>query len=318
MKLKNSIFSILFFSAFLLPSCSSKKEIKIGTQIWATENLSVDHFRNGDLIPEVKTEEEWKSFKLEGKPAWCYLLNKSENGKKYGKLYNWFAVNDSRGLAPEGWHIPSDEEWTELINFLGGANEAAKKMKPKAEWIVYGKDSLNYIGNNESGFSALPGGYGHRFAEYRAFNKEIGIWWSTTKGEYDFNAYIRIITNDKTYVERDLDDKYYFNSVRCLKDQVETNKVENKSGKFIGTWKQKGQFSSDDGRAFLTIESFGENFSVKYGIGNSLRENLTASYNKEFDKLIISTGRGDLDIIINPKINTILFKGDEYEKAVNR
>ena len=82
--------------------------VKIGSQVWATENLNVDRFRNGDPIPQAKTAEEWQNAGNNQQPAWCYYNNDPKNGESYGKLYNWYAVNDRRGLAPQGWHIPSD------------------------------------------------------------------------------------------------------------------------------------------------------------------------------------------------------------------
>jgi hypothetical protein len=89
------------------------ESVRIGDQLWMTRNLDVDRFRNGDLIPHVKSDEEWIKAGENGQPAWCYYDNDPKNGKKYGKLYNWFAVNDPRGLAPKSWHVPTDEEWTE-------------------------------------------------------------------------------------------------------------------------------------------------------------------------------------------------------------
>jgi uncharacterized protein (TIGR02145 family) len=101
---------MIMLSAFLF-FCNAHfiaQQIKIGTQIWATRNLDASTFRNGDTIPEAKTDEEWKAAGNDKKPAWCYYNNDPANGKKYGKLYNYYAVKDKRGLAPEGWHIPSD------------------------------------------------------------------------------------------------------------------------------------------------------------------------------------------------------------------
>jgi len=83
------------------------KEIQIGTQIWMEENLNLEKFRNGESIPKITTEKDWKDAGFDKKPAWCYYNFDQMNGSTYGKLYNWWAVNDSRGLAPEGWHIPS-------------------------------------------------------------------------------------------------------------------------------------------------------------------------------------------------------------------
>jgi len=86
------------------------KELKIGEQIWTKQNLNVDTFRNGEPIPEVKTDEEWVKAGKEGKPAWCYYNNDPTNGEKFGKLYNLHAVIDARELAPQGWKIPKLQE----------------------------------------------------------------------------------------------------------------------------------------------------------------------------------------------------------------
>ena len=110
------------------------ESVRIGNQEWMTRNLGVDRFRNGDLIPQVESDEEWKKAGENGRSAWCYYDNNPENGKKYGKLYNWYAVNDPRGLAPKGWRVPTNEEWTTLINFLGGKEVAGHKMKSDNGW----------------------------------------------------------------------------------------------------------------------------------------------------------------------------------------
>ena len=99
--------------SLLLFTCGNyknTKQIKIATQVWATKNLDVNIFRNDDVIQEAKTNEEWMKAGNTGKPAWCYYGNNPQNSNKYGKLYNWFAVNDHSGLAPKGWYVPSDSE----------------------------------------------------------------------------------------------------------------------------------------------------------------------------------------------------------------
>ena len=107
--------------------------VTIGTQVWMTENLDVAEFRNGDPIPEAKSNDEWFRAGREGKPAWCYYNNNSENGFKYGKLYNWYAVNDTRGLAPDGWRIPTDKDWVILAKYLRGYSWAGMKSEPVYE-----------------------------------------------------------------------------------------------------------------------------------------------------------------------------------------
>jgi len=148
--------------------------VKIGDQVWAKENLNVDHFRNGDEILQAQTEEEWNRAGEMGRAAWCYFDNDSLNGKKYGKLYNYYAVTDERGLAPAGTHIATDEEWTKLSNFLGGDDIAGIKLKASKGWAGKGN------GDNSSGFSAMPGGY--RYFGGIFFNAgQDGSWWTATQ-----------------------------------------------------------------------------------------------------------------------------------------
>jgi uncharacterized protein (TIGR02145 family) len=114
------------------------KVVKISTQIWMVENLNVDKFRNGDLIPEARTKDEWEKARKDGQPAWCYYDNDTKNGSINGKLYNWFAINDPRGIAPSGWHIPSQKEWEILSNYLG--DDAGKKLKTSFGWNSWDED----------------------------------------------------------------------------------------------------------------------------------------------------------------------------------
>lgn len=190
------------------------KEIKIGTQTWATKNLDVSPFRNGDTIPETKTNEEWMKAGNAGKPAWCYYDNDPANGKKYGKLYNWYAINDPRGLAPKGWHIPSDAEWIELTNYLGGEKEAFLKMKDIKDWNDYNGKAGN--GNNQSGFSGTPGGDRSFSGIYSGIGSSSS-WWSSSEVTKDFACY-RSIDNNFGFVFKGGNVKGFGLSVRCLKD----------------------------------------------------------------------------------------------------
>jgi uncharacterized protein (TIGR02145 family) len=161
-----------------LPAAKPKDTgtVKIGTQSWAVANLNVSTFRNGDTIPEARTNKEWVTAGETGKPAWCYYNNDPANGPKYGKLYNWYAVNDPRGLAPVGWSLPGDGDWTKLMYYLGGPEASGRKMKNSTGWID------GNIGTNESGFTGLSGGY--RVANGTFLNLgSIGTWWSTTESK---------------------------------------------------------------------------------------------------------------------------------------
>jgi uncharacterized protein (TIGR02145 family) len=175
-----------------------------------TENLNVTTFRNGDPILHVVTQEEWIKAGKRGEPAWCYYDNNPENEKIYGKLYNWYAVSDIRGIAPIGWHVPSNDEWSLLIDNLGGEGVAAKKMKSSDGWIA----KMN--GTNESGFTALPGGYRYYDGDFIAIGG-YGGWWSSTEGSSDkaWNRYLGVVSS---IFFRDFKDKKEAFSIRCLKD----------------------------------------------------------------------------------------------------
>ena len=191
--------------------CNSQT-IKIGTQTWATKNLNVAKFRNGDVISQAKTDEEWEAAGDNKQPAWCYYENNTANGTKYGKLYNWYAVVDYRGLAPTGQHIPTDEEWTVLSTFLGGEDVAGKKMKSSSGWIT--KSGTN--GTNSSGFSGLPGGCRFSDGDFGSVGK-VGSWWNAS--EYDGKtARYRGLNNNGYGLSRSYTLKDWGFSVRCVKD----------------------------------------------------------------------------------------------------
>ena len=196
------------FSLILLLSFTIKaQEIKIGSQTWTSKNLDVTTYRNGDVIPQVVQDTTWASLTT---GAWCYYENKAENGTIYGKLYNWFAVNDPRGLAPKGYHIPTHAEWTMLTDYLGGETIAGTKMKSTSGWDNNGN------GSNTSGFAGLPGGCRSHNGNFD-FVGANGYWWSSSEG-YTNNAWCRLLDYGDGSV-------YSFNygkqsgfSVRCLRD----------------------------------------------------------------------------------------------------
>ncbi|HBL76925.1 MAG: hypothetical protein A2W90_00840 [Bacteroidetes bacterium GWF2_42_66] len=188
------------------------KTIKIGTQEWMAENLNVSHFRNGDIIIEANTDDEWMKAADDRWPVCCSYQDNPENDKKYGKLYSWYAVSDPRGLAPEGWHIPSDEEWKQLTDFLE-VETAGIKMKSIDGWK---EDSRGGISTNESGFNGLPiakCASGPRFGIYGI----SGAWWSSTS-EDTKNAWSRDLISYRKELTRELEWKWHGLSIRCIKD----------------------------------------------------------------------------------------------------
>jgi uncharacterized protein (TIGR02145 family) len=185
--------------------------VKIGTQWWMAENIKVTHYRNGDAIPNVTDSTEWNNL-VTG--AYCNYDNDTNNAATYGHLYNWYAVNDSRNIAPEGWHVPSDAEWQTLIDYLGGDEVGGGKMKETGttHW-----SSPNTGATNESGFSALPGGYrGYYGSTYNCIGTNAYFWSSSESNSYDawyrhlYGSYLAI-AHKNTYKECGL-------SIRCVRD----------------------------------------------------------------------------------------------------
>ena len=188
------------------------KTVTIGKQVWMAENLRY----SGD-IPQVNNSWEWYMIfdNATQEPAWCYYNNNPDNDGIYGKLYNWHALN-TVNLCPTGWHIPTDAEWLELANYLGGEQVAGGKMKSTTGWT-----SPNINANNKSGFSGLPGGQRDPYGDFTDFGSS-GFWWSATiDTDYGPNAVIhRYLSSSNGNLGTNT---YYYGkergmSVRCLKD----------------------------------------------------------------------------------------------------
>lgn len=213
---RQNLMSLLLINLILLISFSCEKSkndssteiptVKIGEQVWMLKNLDVSHFSNGDPILRADTDSKWKQACDLGTPAWC----RDNNNTEYGKLYNWEAVNDPRGLAPEGWHIPTYDEWWELIRFLGGVDNAGRKMKDLTGW------GENSNGTNESGFSGLPGGVRYYNETYSEIGTR-GVWWSSTLyRQSDPYIFLLDIESDKVLVQGVNFGAAF--SVRCIKN----------------------------------------------------------------------------------------------------
>jgi len=190
--------------------CVPGTEVTIGTQDWTVCNLDVTTYSNGDPIPEVTDAATWNALTT---GAWCYYNNDPLNGPKYGKLYNGYAVNDPRGLAPVGYHIPTNAEWTTLTTYLGGTSVAGGAMK---ETGVCHWNAPNTGATNSSGFTALPGGCRGDFGLFIYLGTN-GDWWSSTQDGLGFN-YIRYISYLNANSNSGLYVPYYGFSVRLIRD----------------------------------------------------------------------------------------------------
>jgi uncharacterized protein (TIGR02145 family) len=189
--------------------------VSIGNQKWATLNLDVDTFRNGDSIPHAESDEDWIIAGANKQPAWCFSNNDPSNGEKYGKLYNWYAVNDPRGLAPSGYHVPNEAEWDTLDAYLGLSG--AIKMRKENGWKDGQSGKYTWVVNcqNTSGFSGLPGGL--RTGDGKFSTDKSGVWWSRTESNPD-SAFYCCLYNDNDILNRRNDRKFFGFSVRCIKN----------------------------------------------------------------------------------------------------
>ena len=194
---------------------SQNIEIKIGSQVYMGKNLDVSYYRNGDPIPQVTDLDKWAALTT---GAWCYYKNESSYGEVYGKLYNWYAVNDPRGIAPTGWHVPSNDEWGILDKYLGGGDKSGVKLK------AHGSKDWEYINSdliNQTGFAGMPSGSLSFFGMRGMFIDEgiSAVWWSSTSinGAND-SAWVRFLYEGSDYFAQVGYGKNDGYSIRCIKD----------------------------------------------------------------------------------------------------
>jgi len=195
--------------------------VKIGDQWWLMENLRVTHYRNGDPITHVTDGDTWTGLYY---GAFCEYNNNLDYVETYGRLYNWYAVDDSRSIAPEGWHVPTDDDWKQLEMYLGmsqdradttgwrGTDEGGKlKESGTTHWT-----SPNEGATNESGFTALPGGYRGPLGGYYSMGLFGGFWSSTNR--YPIDMLHRGLSYNHSQVIRDDIDRRHGLSIRCVRD----------------------------------------------------------------------------------------------------
>ena len=185
--------------------------ILIGDQEWMMENLKVTHYRNGEPISNLTNNNDWTNTTS---GAYCYYNNDPDNADTYGALYNWYAVDDSRNIAPTGWHVPTDDDWQELIDYLGGSGVAGGKMKETGttHWNI-----PNTGATNESGFTALPGGCrGSSLGNFSNIG-DSAFFWSSTESNSN-GAWDRLLYYHYSGVNRYNNSKNYGFSIRCLRD----------------------------------------------------------------------------------------------------
>lgn len=194
------------------------KTVDIGTQTWMVDNLNTSTFLNGDPIYQAKSEAEWENAGKNKQPAWCYR-DFDESNEDEGKLYNWYALDDTRELAPLEWHIPFENEWVILIDFLDGPDAAGKYMKSKNSWSpnIFTDEDEN--GTNESGFDAKANGNVRVDGSFHWYGMQDSWWCNTKNGNLEIIKILKIVYNVRIEDNLDFDGPKkecgYF--IRCLK-----------------------------------------------------------------------------------------------------
>ena len=223
------IFSLLSCSEDSVKSTDDNpfREVKIGEQVWMAKDLDVVTYSNGDTIPQITDWKEWSETET---GAWCYYANDIENNRIHGKLYNWYAVNDPRGLAPAGWHVPTDEEWHILEQYLGmvAADLNSYNFRGRQQCVggslkatgIYEEftgfwKSPNKMATDSVGFSAQPGGKRDPGGEFNQRNLK-GYWW--TSSNISHGSLCRELLYSARSIARSPRPVNCGFSVRCVKD----------------------------------------------------------------------------------------------------
>jgi uncharacterized protein (TIGR02145 family) len=220
-----SVYALLLI--FIVPSCKKKEDntirdgdgneytsVTIGTQTWIVENLMTTTFNDHAPIPYVSDSTQWRNLVS---PGYCWYNNNISNKEIYGALYNWYTVNTGK-LCPVGWHVPDDQEWLILTDYLGGLSVAGGMLKEmgNTHWSTPNADATN-----ETGFTALPGGFrGNSDFVLGIFNGlgNSGYWWSSTENGTSFAWDRGIYYDSGSIYEYGFENKKFGDSVRCIKD----------------------------------------------------------------------------------------------------
>lgn len=154
--------------------------VQIGSQYWMLKNLQVETFQDGTPISEVSSSEQWSEYAASETPGWCYYNFDESNEEEYGKLYNYYAVSASNGIAPSGFRVPTESDWNTLITATGGEKMAGFSLKNNTNWLTLNRTPGN--GSNQSGFTGNPGGYFKENGEQFDFGWSANFWSTTLAG----------------------------------------------------------------------------------------------------------------------------------------
>ena len=219
---------IVLFATVILMSCVRSGEFKrnsncsvkptedlqsfvvLGNQKWMTHNLNVSKFNNGELIPFAETDSAWYDAGRNKKPAWCYYENDSSSNDEFGRLYNWYAVIDSRGICPEGWVIPTIKDWQDLEIFTQSI-KGTKRLKSSKHWVN------EWNGSDSLGMSILPAGWRTSKGEYYGKGWSSRFWSATVFSDSTATGIVLPVYNDLIHIFPY--DKGIGYSIRCISYQ---------------------------------------------------------------------------------------------------
>jgi uncharacterized protein (TIGR02145 family) len=315
---------LIFITELLLITVNSIAQefrtIEIKKTQWMVENLNVSRFRNGDIILQAVSKSEWDKAITNKKPAWCFYENKSKN--KLGKIYNWYAINDPRGLAPLGYRIPSMQEWRDMINFLGEHEKTRVGSFKKVEFsntraaikLLKEGDTIPIITNyqGESGFNGSEGGCrncGWENEDINGFSKsdkKIGWWtstdqnWDTDKKYFDGHeyelrskihtdsAYVFILNKNSLSILRTRFPKSAGFFVRCVRD-IETSSPKKNTLKSNIESKQSKSYVKSEEKKFCFSDKFNSGNFFELVLLDGGKAKITI---KDPAGLVIRTGQG--------------------------
>jgi uncharacterized protein (TIGR02145 family) len=208
--MKEFLSVIIFWLLSFSHNAQSFKTIAVGNRVWMAENLNVSKFQNGEIIKEAKSSTEWIQSTKNGIPVWCHYNNDPNNGSKYGKIYNFYALNNSRGVCPAGWRIPDEKDWNYLSNQISASGDnIGNQLKSKFGWNENGN------GLDRIGFGALPGGGRLDNGDFIKIG-EYGMYWSSNRDNLNNVAY-KLLSNVDGVMHNFSTNPNVGMSIRCVK-----------------------------------------------------------------------------------------------------